>query len=273
MENNLSVRKYLERINYTGSLDATAENLALLQKAHLMSVPYENLDLYCGRETTLSIEDIYNKVVNQRRGGYCFELNGIFGWLLRQLGYRTEEYFGRWLMGEPLTVPMRRHRVIKVFTDKGCYLGDVGVGRRSPLTPLKFADDEPQMREGANYRMVNDPVLYKVVQIERPEGYVSMFSFDEAPQENIDFTYPHYYCAHHPASPFLSKMMIHLPTVYGRNSVSDAVDPQTGAKTVEFAIDRQDGTTYKFLIHSNEQLREGLAQYFGIKTDFPVQIH
>ncbi|MBR4220184.1 MAG: arylamine N-acetyltransferase [Victivallales bacterium] len=77
----MKVDNYLKRINYEGELKRDAATLSGLQTAHLKAVPYENLDLYFRRDFTLAYGEIYDKIVNRHRGGYCFELNGIFAWL------------------------------------------------------------------------------------------------------------------------------------------------------------------------------------------------
>ena len=260
----LSVEKYLRRINYTGDRAPTKENLMRLQKAHLLSVPYENLDIYYGRPFTLAVEELYDKIVNRHRGGYCFEINGLFAWLLRQLGYEVEEYFGRWLYLDPLELPARRHRVIRVkFSDGDC-IADAAVGQRAPLTSLEFEYGLVQPREGFNYRIMQDDALYNVVQREEAGKYVNFYSFDLAPQLNIDFTYAHYYCTHHPDSIFIKGIMVHIPTEKGRNSIKFALDPQTAAMKPLLSIGLEDGSSEKRFLYSDSELKEALSQYFGI---------
>lgn len=243
----------------------TADNLAALQKAHLLAVPYENLDIFYGRPFDLAIENIYDKIVNRNRGGYCFELNGLFAWLLRQLGYKTEEYFGRWLLGEALQVPARRHRIIKVKMSEGEYIADVGVGRRAPLTPLLLELSMPQEREGVKYKIIEDATLFKVVQIETAPGvFANFFSFDEAPQQNIDFSYVHYYCTTHPTSVFRSKLMVHRPTLTGRNSLASVINPQTGAVAPQFTTTLADGSSKTFFTYSDEEFKTALNELFDL---------
>lgn len=269
-KNDALVLRYLDRINLKGPIKPNAESLAKLQSAHLCSIPYENLDIFTKRHCSLAYNEIFDKVICKKRGGYCFELNGLFGWLLRTLGYKTEEFFGRWLMGEPVPYPKRRHRVIKVQTEEGIFIADVGLGRRAPLTPLRFVNDIPQQREGVNYRIIDDPILVHVVQAETPDGYVNMFSFDDAPQLNIDFEYPHFYCTTHPQSPFLQKIMVHLPTANGRNSVASAVDPETGLIFPLFSINQTNDKTQKFFVRNDIDFHEALAEFFDIHINFPV---
>ncbi|MBL8045525.1 MAG: arylamine N-acetyltransferase, partial [Anaerolineales bacterium] len=81
---------YLQRIGYTGSLTPTAETLRGLHRAHLYNVPFENLDIALGRPIILEETKLFEKIVRQHRGGFCYELNGLFAWLLRQLGFSVE---------------------------------------------------------------------------------------------------------------------------------------------------------------------------------------
>src|SRR2546426_8959332 len=78
---------YLERINYHGSLSPTAETLRELQVAHLLSVPFENLSILAGQAIVLEDEALFTKIVANRRGGFCYEANGLFAALLRALGF------------------------------------------------------------------------------------------------------------------------------------------------------------------------------------------
>ena len=85
-----SSEAYLNRINYHGSLEPNAETLRDLQVAHLLAVPFENLSIHSGEPIVLEDEALFEKVVQRRRGGFCYELNGLFAWLLRNLGFKVE---------------------------------------------------------------------------------------------------------------------------------------------------------------------------------------
>ena len=266
---NSKIEQYLKRIRYTGGTEPTLENLAALQRAHLMSVPYEDLDIYYGRESSLAFDCVFNKIVTRHRGGYCFELNGLFAWLLRSLGYRVEEYFGRWHAGEALAVPLRRHRVLKVFLPEGEFIPDVGIGRVIPTQPFKCELDTLQsLDDGKTYRVVSDATLGKVIQCEADGVFGNYYSFDEAPQQNLDFTYVHYYLAHHPESFFRQRLMVHILTPYGRNSIGTTMDSETGEPVPELNVSLADGTTEKTLLRSSKQLSAALSRYFGIAAEW-----
>src|SRR2546422_2730349 len=85
----MNAQSYLKRIAYRGSVRPTIDVLRRLHVRHLLSVPFENLDIHLGRPIILDQELFYNKIVRDRRGGYCYELNGCFAWLLRELGFRV----------------------------------------------------------------------------------------------------------------------------------------------------------------------------------------
>src|SRR4051812_40407997 len=108
------VQAYLERIGYNGPLDGSADSLAALQERHLHTVPYENFDILRRLPLSLDTRDLFDKIVVRRRGGYCFELNALFGWLLRELGYPVTDLMARFWRDEPNPPPKRRHHVLKV---------------------------------------------------------------------------------------------------------------------------------------------------------------
>ena len=85
----MNIQAYLERINYSGSIAPTAETLRKLQVAHLLTVPFENLSIHAGEPIILEDEDLFTKIVEKRRGGFCYEANGLFAALLRALGFNV----------------------------------------------------------------------------------------------------------------------------------------------------------------------------------------
>ncbi len=86
----MDIRAYLQRLNYTGAIAPNAETLRLLQLAHLRAVPFENLSIHSGEPVVLDDRALFEKIVGRRRGGFCYELNGLFAALLRGLGFEVE---------------------------------------------------------------------------------------------------------------------------------------------------------------------------------------
>ena len=261
---------YLGRIGYRGGLAPTAANLAALTRTHRLAVPYETLDLWRRRRTTLRTEEIYDKIVTRRRGGYCFELNGLFAQLLRDLGYNVREYFGRWLFGEPSSpVPMRRHRVVCVaISGVPNQIVDVGIGLPFMLSPLDFTFDLPQVRDGRRYRVIRDPTLGAVVELELKGEWTRIFSFGTEAQLPVDFEYAHWWCQTHPDSSFLSGLWVYRPHADGASvSISLEADPERpgcGEKVVVLARFDGRGGVARTALRDEAALADALSAEFGI---------
>ena len=204
---------YLERLGCPDARAVSGENLFRLQAAHLEKIPYTNLSFYRnGVVNSLETEALFERIILKRKGGYCFELNGLFGELLRSLGYDVTEYFARWHFGGTDAIPMRRHRVLKVVLGDDVYLADTGIGSPCPATPLLFQHGIIQAKNYRSYRIVKDPLLGNVVQAETPEGFLPYFSFTEDPHFPQDYIYVHAYCVQQPDSVFRNKVFVHKIT-------------------------------------------------------------
>jgi N-hydroxyarylamine O-acetyltransferase len=83
----MNLEQYLNRVGFTGSLEPNLETLIALHRAHLQSIPYENLEIHFGRKLELNLERIFERLVLERRGGWCYEMNGLFAWALREIGF------------------------------------------------------------------------------------------------------------------------------------------------------------------------------------------
>jgi hypothetical protein len=139
---------YLARL---GIISPEAPSLAFLQRlqrAHVQAIPYENLDVLSGRPVSLDPSDLYRKIIVGARGGYCFELNILFGWLLRELGYAPEFRMGRVWLRDPDAVPPRNHGTHVVQIEGGAVIADVGFGGRAPRRPLDLAKRDVSIDDG-----------------------------------------------------------------------------------------------------------------------------
>ncbi len=262
---NLPVDRYLERIGYSGSLELNEKTLFDVHEAHSFSVPYENLEIMAKKPLSLAVESLYDKIVVRRRGGYCFELNGIFSWLLAKLGFAPREYFGRWIWGEPLKVPMKRHRISKVVVDGTPYICDVGVGVPTNVRPFVFEVGLVQEQCGLRFRIIEDDVLGFVVQRQSGGGdWEHFYSFTEDIAQPIDFYYAHYWCTTNENSIFLNNTMVHMPTKNGRNTIADIFDPVAALKMREFRSTMPDGSVARFIPRNGQEHKKALEELFGI---------
>ena len=208
--NRQQIGQYLNRIGVSDVTAPTAAALAQLQYAHLQAVPYENLDILAGRRLSLDVGDLFDKVVVRGRGGFCFELNRLFGELLRNLGFVVTDYVARYWRGEQ-NVPKRRHQVLRVGTaDGGEFLCDVGVGARIPLYPIPYVVGGEFDQNGIVYGLRDDELLGKVLTERHGDGWRDVYSFNEDVQFPCDFVYPCFWCEQAPESPFNQGYMLSI---------------------------------------------------------------
>ena len=137
----MDIEAYLRRIGFSGALRTDLDTLARLHRAHLRAVPYENLDVQLGRKVTIELAPIYDKIVQRGRGGWCYEMNGLFGWALQTLGFRVHRGAGA-VMREVLgDVCVGNHLVLSVMLSEGSFLADVGFGD-GPIDPIRLIEGE-----------------------------------------------------------------------------------------------------------------------------------
>lgn len=247
------VKLYFERIGltYTEGLQPNGALLKELQFAHVTHVPYETTEIVDRHPLSLEEDDLFQKVVVERRGGYCFELNGLFAWLLRSLGYRVNEYFGRFLKGEP-EPPKPRHRVLEVTAPEGKYLCDVGVGCRAPREPLLITEGVEQPQYGECYKFGRDDFLGWILYEQENGVWSPLFCFNESRMLAKDFYTPSFYCENHPDSPFL-RNMLSLKTAEGRVTLDNNT----------FRI-WKNGVVVEECEMSDDALEATVQQYFGM---------
>src|SRR5579885_83719 len=130
----MDIQSYLGRIHYQGSLEPTLQTLRALHEAHLLAVPFENLDIHLGREIVLDEARLWTKIIEQRRGGFCFELNGLFAQLLRAPGFQVDMLSAGVARSSGGFGPEFDHMTLLVHLEED-WLADVGFGKsfRQPL--------------------------------------------------------------------------------------------------------------------------------------------
>jgi N-hydroxyarylamine O-acetyltransferase len=143
--------EYLKRIDYTDVVDVTDEVLTSLHKNHVFQIPFENLDVYYKRIFNLDIGNVYQKIINDRRGGFCYELNLLFNWLLTEIGFSSRIIASRIFNENGTAGPDFDHMSIYVKTGKG-FLLDVGYGDLF-VTPIEIK--EGVQFDGRNYFLID----------------------------------------------------------------------------------------------------------------------
>ena len=150
----MNIKAYLERINYHGPLAPTAETLRELQVAHLLAVPFENLSIHAKEPIVLEDQALFTKIVERKRGGFCYEANGLFAALLRELGFDVVMLSAGVANAEGSFGPDFDHMALMVLLDQR-WLVDTGFGD-SFLEPLLLDDRGEQLEGERAYRIHDD---------------------------------------------------------------------------------------------------------------------
>lgn len=208
---------YLIRIAHTAETPS-AKALSRLQAAQLAAIPFENIDPFLGIIPDLSPDAIWSKIVNTGRGGYCLELNRLFGIALKNLGYDARPVLGRVRMGAPQGGP-RAHLAHLVRVDDKVFLADTGFGGPAPEAPLELGNPDQVIDRLGCFRLRNDLTTDETV-LERktPDGWFALYGFDLVAVSEADQIAANFFCACYPGSPFPNHLMMNRVTPNGRVS-------------------------------------------------------
>lgn len=215
----MNIEAYLERIDYHGSLVPTAETLRQLHMAHLLAVPFENLSIHWGERIVLDDEALFAKIVVRRRGGFCYELNGLFAALLRELGFRVEMLSAAVMNGEGTLGPAFDHMALLVTLEER-WLADVGFGDsfREPL----LLDSRKEQVQGENgYRIEGDGEYLLFRQREGQGDWSAQFRFGLRPYGYADYAAMCDYHQHSAESHFTQRRVCSRATAAGRITLSE----------------------------------------------------
>jgi N-hydroxyarylamine O-acetyltransferase len=213
--NRLHIESYFARIGYGGSAEPTHETLCSLHLAHLLTVPFENLSVRRHEPIVLDEAQLFDKIVRRRRGGFCYELNGLFAALLDAMGFRVQRLSGR--VG-PTSIDFD-HMALKVDIEEP-WLADIGFGD-SFQTPLRLADRDPQSGgDGRRYRLDESAAGLMLLREEAGEWRRQYaFTLHAWPLSAFEPG-----CRYHQTSPdstFTQKTVVSLPTRTGRITLAD----------------------------------------------------
>ncbi|MDD4884063.1 arylamine N-acetyltransferase [Sulfuricurvum sp.] len=244
---NFNLSDYLSRIGYEGEVRADVTTLTKLMQCQLRTIVFENTEVQSGRIPSLVPENIVKKVIVNRRGGYCYEINGVFAMALTAIGF--EWYFAG---ARSMLYPTRRpktHMVLIVRVDGKDYLCDTGFGGYALRAPMVIEEGET-VQDGDRFRLEivgGEYVLGAMVQGE----WQRLYGFALQPQEWIEFSLANYFNATSPDTIFTQKKIAILQTPQGRKILVD-----DELKLIE------DGKLEKLEVEYENALKE----YFGLET-------
>lgn len=250
----MDVSAYLRRINYRGSLEPTAETLRDLHRAHLLAVPFENLDIHLGRPVVLDDDSLFKKIVERGRGGFCYELNGLFAALLGELGFDYKMLSAGVMSGDGSFGPDFDHMTLMVELEDR-WLADVGFGD-SFREPLLLDERGEQMQDGIAYRIDSDDTHLLLLQRDEDGEWNAQYRFTLEPRVYGDYKDMCHYHQTSPQSHFTQKRVCTLATPQGRVTLSDSK-----------LITTHDGRRDEQTVPNAEEYAAVLRDYFGIKLN------
>jgi N-hydroxyarylamine O-acetyltransferase len=214
------IAAYLDRIDYRGPTEKTAATLRELHLAHMFAVPFENLDISAGHYINLDLESLFHKIVTQRRGGFCYELNGLFAMLLRGLGYRVDHLSAGVAQAGGGFSPDFDHMTLLVGTGD-VWLADVGFGD-SFLAPVHFAIGGEGTSDPAGWFNLRLDGNYHILERRSDTGdWLPMYRFTLATYALKSFAPRCHYQQTSPESHFTKKRVCSLARPNGRITLSD----------------------------------------------------
>ncbi len=182
-----NIDAYFERIGFSGSIAPTLETLSQLHALHPAAIPWENLDPLMGVPVRLDLANLQQKLLFDRRGGYCFEHNSLFRAMLRDLDFDVKVHGARVIWGTPEgEEPPLRHMVLTVDLAGVSYLCDVGFGGMTATAPLRLRSGAEQGTPLEPYRLTETEGRWLLeVQIDGAWSPLYDFTLDELSEERL----------------------------------------------------------------------------------------
>lgn len=251
----MDIRNYLERIGFDEPVRLNVETLFGLHRTHLLTVPFENLDIHLGKSINLDEQTLWDKIVLRKRGGFCYELNGMFAWLLQRIGFDVTYLNARVYNAAGKRGREFDHLTLRVSVpgEEAGWLVDVGFGD-SFFEPLRLDDNGEQIQGSRAYRLDNVKDGIDLLRREHAGKWNRQYFFDLQAR-----TFPDDYkasCRYHQTSPkssFTRERVISLATPDGRITLdNNNLTVTTNGKRIK----RQ--------LNGEEEFQEFLKYYFDI---------
>jgi N-hydroxyarylamine O-acetyltransferase len=259
---SIDLDAYTHRIGFDGPVTPTLETLARLIERHAATIPFENIEVLAGRVPPLDAASLQKKLVQRRRGGYCFEQNGLFLAALRQAGFVVAGLEARVRAGVPDDViTARTHMALRVTLGGATHLADVGFGGFAPIAPLDLRSRTPQPTTGGAYRFI-DTDSDRLLQIETHDGWTDCYRLGPTEPHPIDYEMGNWFVATHPKSMLRQNLLVSRSVPGGRLTLFNR---QLSLRRPAPA--RPEEQT----LHTRAEFADALADAFGLQIE-PVDL-
>jgi N-hydroxyarylamine O-acetyltransferase len=245
---------YFDRIGYSGPRAPTIAVLGDILLRHVCTIPFENLDVLLGRPIRTDAASLVQKLIRERRGGYCFEQNHLLLYMLRALGFIAEPMIARVRWQVPANVATGlTHMLVRATVDGQDWLADAGMGSRSLTAPLAMVDGLEQDTPHDRRRLVrrNDHFLQQTL---FAGEWQDVNLFRPEPAAAVDLELGNWYSHTHPQAHFRNNLMVARATANGRLSLLNR----------EFSFRHRDGRTEQRELATADELLSVLAADFDL---------
>jgi N-hydroxyarylamine O-acetyltransferase len=250
------VSAYLKRIGLADIPSPDQQGLASVVSGQTFSIPFENIDIHLGRSISLDPGALVGKMVNQPRGGYCHELNGILRLALQSLGFVIRPALARVLYNR-IAPGAHTHQVLIVTLSNQEWLADAGFGGPGLRAPIPIIMNQVQEQYGERYRLMRDPQGGIVLQKQSHDSFMDLYSFNgNELTMDIDIEMSNHFTSTWPRSIFRLQRMCSLPRKSGRVTLLD----------MQLTIHRQ-GAAETRILPPGPQYMKALSEHFGIHVD------
>lgn len=189
------------------------ESLKRIHRAQHLIIPFENLDIWIGRKINIDSTSIFKKLVQKKRGGYCFESNGLLLLALKSFGFEARPILGRvHVSGQPSG---RSHQSTLVNFGDDIWLVDAGFGAESPRTPIPLIPNKVVSFEGISYRIIKSEMFGYMLQNKTKNDWKNLYSFDLSPVLDIDLNLGNHITSTSPDSLFMTARIAAIPVENG----------------------------------------------------------
>jgi N-hydroxyarylamine O-acetyltransferase len=263
MPNELHLDNYLARIGHNGEVKPDLTTLTALHGAHVNTIPFEGLNPFLRRPVLLDLPAVQAKLVDSRRGGYCFEQNVLFKAALERIGFTVTGLCARvrWMAAPDSPLGPKTHMLLKIELPEGPYIADVGFGACVLDAPLQLKTNIEQRTAMGTYRLVEADGLYSIG-AHRPAGWRTMYVFDLAPQMPSDYELSNYFTSTSSATPFTSTLIIERVAADARYKLTNRC----------LTIEGRDGEVRsERTIASADELGQVLRETFKVEPPVPVE--
>ncbi|WP_036153782.1 arylamine N-acetyltransferase family protein [Maribacter forsetii] len=251
----MNIQRYLNRIDFHETITINKEVLFKLQEKHLLNIPFENLDIHYKRPIRLSFKEMFEKIVINNRGGFCYELNGLFHSLLKELGFNAKIISARVHTNTGEFSPEFDHLAIIVTLGDEQYLVDVGFGKFT-LHPLKINFNETVYDSYGDFKFDTYSAGYFRVNEIKNTNIIPQYIFKNKARQLSDFTAMCSYHQTNERSHFTKKKLISIATKNGRITLNNSQLKVTNDENEQ-------------VINFNEsEFEEKLKEYFNIENFF-----